>query len=143
MKAVLLSESVKKELNRLLIGLSWNNIDALRSGNQDKTKSIIKKILGSTYFQCRANDRETYDCHSRITQQFKEEVYKINSSHPFCLAPITNERFFYCRGNNWEDTRSLYDTIIPSRDYSSHSYEWSNLFYSEHADEALEQGVSD
>ena len=132
-------EFVKKPLNALLVELSRNNIDMLASRSQENFTHIIDKILKSNYFQASVRDRyKSYDCHARFKYTIKEgEPLEFSSSYPLCLAPIPNENFFYCRGNLSEGTRSKYDEIIPSRDYSCCSYEWKYLYCVEHAVEAL------
>ena len=132
-------ECIKAPLNNLLTELSRSNIDLLSSGNQEKTNETVKKILDSSYFQNSLEDRRaSYDCHARFKCSINEgPELKISSTYPLCFAPIPNENYFYCRGNLTEATKSLYDEIIPSRDYSSHSYEWKYLFSVEHAVEAL------
>mgnify|MGYP002007117096 CR=1 FL=1 len=118
--------------------LSRNNVDSLVSGSQTKTAESVKKILDTDYF-AEADERgESYDCHARFKYFTKEKrALTFLSASPLCLSPIPNESYFYCRGSLTEATRSRYDEIIPSRDYSSHSYEWKHLYSVEHAEDAL------
>ena len=135
---VFFHELVKKPLNELLIELSHNNIDLLALRSQENTTRIVEKIHKSFYFLPSVFQRnESYDCHARCEAIIDKKAMKIWSSHPFCLAPIPNKNFFYCRGNLSEATKSKYDEIIPSRDYSSHSYKWNHLYCVKHVDEAL------
>ena len=132
-------EVIKKPLNRLLVQLSRSNINLLADGSYENTSQIVQKILKSTYFQVSVENRnDSYDCHARFKCVINNGApLNFWSSQPLCLAPITNEDYFYCRGNLSEATRGRYDEIIPSRDYSNYSYKWKHLYYREHADEVL------
>ncbi|WP_390130869.1 hypothetical protein [Synechococcus sp. HIMB2401] len=133
-------QNFKKPLNKKLIELSAVNASIKDTQDCRRLASLVDEILDSNYFNCRVEDRrESYDCHARIRYRVGESSdLDFSSSLPLCLAPITNEKYFYCRGSLTEGTRSTYDEIIPSRDYACFSYEWRNLFSIEHAQSALQ-----
>ena len=133
------TEAFKQPLSKLLIELSQSNIGILSSEESGIKSEIVDRILRSNYYTTSVKYRgNSYDCHCRHELLINEEKSQdFMSLDPVCLGPIPNENYFYCRGNLTEATKGRYDLIIPSRDYSSHSYEWKDLYSVLHTDKVF------
>ena len=133
-------KAIRKPLNELLVELSTNNLDTLASRSKENIPQIVERIINSNYFQVLTRDRVmSYDCHARFKHEIKGgEQRNFWSPLPLSLAPVPNENYLYSRGNLTEAKKSQYYEIIPSRDYSSYSYKWNQLYCIKHADKALQ-----
>ena len=132
------TQEIKEPLYKL-VQLSQYNVEGREDEEDMRFNEILSEVLESRYFNTNMEyRRDSYDCHARFGALITgEKTTVIGSSLPLCLAQVVNEKYFYCRGNLTEGTKSQYDEIIPSRDYSSHSYEWKYLYSVERTDEAF------
>jgi len=130
-----IEKAVAHELHDSLQELCKANLNQL-ANNQDKDlepsqREKINSALHTKYFQTTAS-RDGYDGHYRIDKFFQEHqnVFKtelFTSSRQYVLSNTPSKDFLYCRTSPTEDTKTLYDQIIPSRDFACHSYPWANL----------------
>lgn len=130
-----IEKEVTQELHSKLKELCETNesqlIDNQNAGPTSLQKEKIELVLHTKYFQTTAS-KDGYDGHYRIDNFFQEhqnafKTQLFTSSSQYVLSSTPSRDFLYCRSSPTEDTRTLYDQIIPSRDFTCHSYPWENL----------------
>ena len=123
---------VKPELANKLCELSRLNVDPGAS-LEDRDK-LVSLILDTNYFRTSINFNraKSYDCHFRFRVNINNSnTIDMVSHYPFCFAPIISDKYFIAEVPLAKALRrDMYDEVIPSRDFSCHSYEWQYLYLS-------------
>ena len=121
--------------------ISDYNLEHVRAGRsmiqkENYPSHLLQALFNQEFFTPESRE---WDCRASWRRRFNEEyTFECMTTGPVTIAPIPDEKKFYCRLHPTEHTQKG-DEQIPSRDFLLSAYPWPNVFLIDSLNQLIEK----